>query len=525
MVFRAQMWGIFDIVGPDDVSVLPKGAKSRAMIATLCDAPDWKRSRTWLRAIFWADDPPERAAASLRQALKRLKASRICREGLLRFDETTLWLDRGALDPGGPRRGEADYLEGLDVGAEPFEDWLRDARRAAAAEPVPTATHRPPRPPTPAPTVALLPVIAATEQDRLLGDAVMEVILRTLFQAGCVEVSDLRLGLGACLDARAARPGHCVALRVLRQGAELGLSVQLLCTRDGRVVWGRWFDRLGRSLARDRPEQFLALAGAVANVVHDHLAQQAASGPDDGLFGAIHHVLSHSRAGQTTARALLAERAEGSGLARAWLIYTYAVAHAERHGGLDATTRAELREHCACALQDAPDNPMVRAIVGHIEAFVFRRLDVAADHHATARELGPTHPLVWTLSAMHRIYVGDAPRAYALSQRAMALSRHHPYRFFFEGPHSIACTLTTRHAEAIALGRRILDRKPNFLAVMRHMAASQVCFGDRRGARATIDAIRERDPRFIVPELAHSDYPLPSPASVALIGHALQVAG
>jgi len=518
---RAQVWGAFDIVDPDGHSVLPKGTKARAIIATLCDAPELKRSRAWLQAIFWADATPERASSSLRQAIRRLKASRLFKEGILHVDESTLWLERRGLEISGTQSGGAEYLEGLDVGAEAFEDWLRGVRQTAAGRTPLRAFH----PVSSEPAIVLFPVIAAGKTDRLLGDEVMEVILRTIYQAGCAKISDLRLGLGALLDARTVRPDYGIVLRVQRQGVECGVSIQLVDTTDGQIVWATWFDGLGKSLVRDRPEQFFSLAGTIANAVHDRLARQVASGPDDGLFGAIHQVLSHSRSGQVTARALLAERAQSSGLARAWLIYTYAVAHAERHGGLDATARAELKDHCARAVSDAPDNPVVRAIIGHIEAFVFRRLDVAAGHHAMARRLGPSHPLVWTLSAMHATYSSNATLGYAHSKRAMAFSRHHPYRFFFEGPHSIACSLTMRHTEAIELGHRILERKPNFLAVMRHMAASQVCLGDLRGGRATIDAIRSRDDRFIIPELTHSDYPLPSPKSVELIGHALEVAG
>ncbi|MEM9734931.1 MAG: hypothetical protein AAF903_15835 [Pseudomonadota bacterium] len=360
--------------------------------------------------------------------------------------------------------------------------------------------------------------------DQIAGDTIMDVVAGTVVQQGCAEVLDLRSGPDACAPVNGPSPAIGVVLRVLRRQHEHCISILLKRLSDGWILWTGWYNALLDGDAERSMLRFQITASEIANAVYDRMVRYSHHHGSDGLFGAIHNVLSHSKTGQAAARAALCDQALDCGLARAWLIYTFAVAHAEQHGGLGAADREALEAHCVQAVAAAPDNPIVQAIVGHIYAFVFRQAARAEDHHAVARKLGWHHPLVWTLSAMHANYNCQSERAYQYSWRAMTQSEHSPYRFFFEGPHSISCTLTHRHGKAVALSRQILAKKPMFLAVMRHMAASQALSGDMEAARATVDLIRSRDGRFVGSELAGDDYPLPSANSVAIIGQALSLA-
>lgn len=525
--YYAHVWGCFDLLSPDGNSCLPSGSKSQAIIATLCTTPGFTRSRKWLQAIFWEDASPEKSAANLRQIIKRLKLSDIYRDGMLDIDNSSIGLDAARLAIFPRTEITSTFLEGLDIGSEAFEDWLIERRTEAQTtdNSIPVAHSLAALPMiSPNISVAILPIIAGSTVDQIAGDSIVDVIAGSISQQGCADVIDLRSGLDSHIDAYAELPVAGLLLRLLRKKNEHGVSVILKQLNTGQVIWTGWYSEQFAGSWDTSLTQFQTLAAEVANAVHDRLSGHVRTTDDDSLFGSIHNVLSHSKEGQSVARYILQARVESSGVARAWLMYTYAVAHAEQHGGLGPEALEELEEHCIRAVEDSPANPIVQAIVGHINGFVFRRLAQAEKHHAIARKIGWIHPLVWTLSAMHANYTSDPERAYRFSSKAMSLSHHSPYRFFFEGPHSISCALIDRHTEALDLSISILQRRPMFLAVMRHMAASQIMLGRIDDARKTIHDIRLRDPRFISGELAGEDYPLPSPNSVRMIKKALSIA-
>lgn len=534
-LFRIQLWGCFDITFDNGGSCLPLGDKSKAIIATLCTAPSYKRSRKWLQAIFWSDHPAEKSASNLRQVIWRLKQSDIYHRGVLCFDKYSVWLDSNLIEILPKPHKESDFLEGLDEGGEAFEDWLRQERSSTSSEIASPPAMAPVRPglaaPSSPPCIAAFPVIEGQGVDptigdsMTIGDSIMDVIVATLFQQGCVDVVDLRTGLDTKIHVDTALPPIGIVLRILKRNEDSCLTISLKRLANDHVIWTGFYDEFEGKGWEESLTKFRALASEVANAVHDHVGLYTTAQDNSSLFGAVHNVLSHSRTGQSAARALLTERVEDSGIARAWLMYTFAVAHAEQHDGLGPEALEELKEHCVRASAAEPTNPIVQAIVGHIYAFVFRQFQRAEMHHSIARKIGWNHPLVWTLSAMHANYASDAERAYSFSRQAISQSAQNPYRFFFEGPHSISCSLTNRHTEAIETSNRILEQKPLFLAVMRHMAASQAISGDLNGARMTIQKIRTKDPRFVAGELAATDYPLPSPKSVDLIEHAIALAG
>ena len=416
-----------------------------------------------------------------------------------------------------------------EPGEEGFEDWLGLGRSKVELQPAQQrqvqSSWVPQNSVAPQPQLLILPINVCRNEDQLLGNSIMDAIIQTVLIQECLDIIDLRDGLKAQIHPRSCIPSLGLVLRLLPTGDDLNLSVILKRMDNGKIVWSGWYADSTTQGSVSSLRRFRIFSSQLANTIGDRLSETTRSESSGSLFGAIHNVLSHSKAGQSDARRHLAEKAQDSGVARAWLMYTYAVTHAERYGGLAADALEELHEHCILANNSNPDNPIVQAIIGHIYAFVFRNPEKAEYHHQTARKIGWSHPIVWTLSAMHENYACRPDKAYGFSKRALRLSVHSPYKFFFQGPHSVSSSLSGRHYEAVDLSKRVLEKKPVFLAAMRHMVASQIMIGEVDGARATVKRIRERDPRFLIGELACADYPLPSTTSVELIKHALKQVG
>jgi DNA-binding SARP family transcriptional activator len=137
--FKMSLFGSFHLEGPNGENLTPRGQKARALLALVALAKRGQRSRIWLCSKLWSDRPAEQAYASLRQALAEIrKALGVYSESILGADKFDVSLDlskvsvdavelRLALTEKGLQHAEVpqeDFLEGLNVGDEEFEEWL-----------------------------------------------------------------------------------------------------------------------------------------------------------------------------------------------------------------------------------------------------------------------------------------------------------------------------------------------------------------------------------------------------------------
>ena len=107
------------------------------MVAMLAMSPRGERSRNWLQAQLWGSRGPQQARGSLRRELSNLR-ERLNEhgEGLLVGDRDVVRLDlsqisvdaRDPLDAASGRLARVPFLEGIDIGENGFEEWLREQR-------------------------------------------------------------------------------------------------------------------------------------------------------------------------------------------------------------------------------------------------------------------------------------------------------------------------------------------------------------------------------------------------------------
>lgn len=115
--------------------------RSQAMLAMLAVAPKSAVARDRLAATLWPDRAEDQARASLRQELSSLRRTLGAGAGIVMADATCVRINREAVTSGfgSPENGE--FLEGLDLRSEPFDDWRRaEASRLAEADPERTET-------------------------------------------------------------------------------------------------------------------------------------------------------------------------------------------------------------------------------------------------------------------------------------------------------------------------------------------------------------------------------------------------
>lgn len=135
-----QMIGMFKVSDSSGQDRTPRGMKSRALLALLCQTPGHRRPRRWLEQRLWSDRGQEQASGSLRQALTELRKAlgplavqltsdrdSVALEGFS-TDLSDIAATRDALAAG------REFLEGIDILDPAFNLWLLEERARVGAQ-------------------------------------------------------------------------------------------------------------------------------------------------------------------------------------------------------------------------------------------------------------------------------------------------------------------------------------------------------------------------------------------------------
>ncbi|TXL82187.1 tetratricopeptide repeat protein [Vineibacter terrae] len=141
--FALDLLGPFRIIGPDGRRIEITSKKGIALVAMLAMASEGERTRSWLQDKLWGERQRAQAQGSLRRELTALRRCLnvlpthllICEHDRVRLDLGLIKVDaRTAAAHADADRGSmlsGEFLEGFDIaGADGFEEWLREQRRA-----------------------------------------------------------------------------------------------------------------------------------------------------------------------------------------------------------------------------------------------------------------------------------------------------------------------------------------------------------------------------------------------------------
>jgi TolB-like protein len=229
--------------------------RSQAMLAMLALAPKSAVARDKIAATLWPDRAEDQARASLRQELSNLRRALGAGADLISADATYIRIECDAVstDFGMPENG--DFLEGLDLRSEPFDDW----RRAEASRLSQPAYER-----------------AVTDHQDTTANDIFEnpPVLVMGFAPASSELQDASFATGLVIDLRTSlslwrwfpviapeaigwktdRDGdlreiaqsvgasYAISGAIRRSGARIRVSASLTETDRGHLIWTETFD-------------------------------------------------------------------------------------------------------------------------------------------------------------------------------------------------------------------------------------------------------------------------------------------
>ncbi|MEM7676256.1 MAG: tetratricopeptide repeat protein, partial [Myxococcota bacterium] len=407
------------------------------------------------------------------------------------------------------------------------EDRLREQRAAA------TMASRTRAPPSNRVQMVLgmaPPIIIGDRTTiRSVANMLCDQILDSLRFHEVIEVFDLR---DLATD-QLGRFGHgaqpsielLARLRVVELGGGTQISIQVRNVVTHRIVWSMTLHGDDEADATFNIMRVTEFSAQVVEAIHAAVCQITEPSREGVMQAAVHQLISHSVEGQDRARRILVELQSSSGLAHAWMGYTYAVAHGERHGVLGMDELEEADYHCRRAAELDPSNPLARALIAHTNAFVLQDYAMADEHLTVARRFGPNLAMTWRSAALHAHYTGNANQARQSAERAHRLGQFSPYNGVYSTCHMITSATTGRLRDAITIGEQILKKRPGYLAALRHLSACYALEGKTSKARGLVENIRAIDPSFNLKGIREPSYPLPSAQSIELITEGFSALG
>ena len=490
------------------------GSKHRALFALLATAPFGRRTRSYLQNLLWGTSCHDGGRQSLRTALSVIKGVMATEfDALLKVNNTELCLDLTRVDFIG-QPGAAEFLEGIDIRDDEFNDWLLGVRQApeqffALLTGAPLATA-----PAIMPAIAVLPfrLIQGDATHAVLGDWLAEEVCRSLSRSHLLsvishlsarEVTSARVELTKVR--RALGVDYCVTGSLRIAGDRVILDADCLDAASGRILWTRQFSGLvGDFLAADSQpvaDIVRAIGQTIAADALAHAQGRSLSALADHQLliagiGMMHQLKLSSFARSRDLIEEVIRRAPRVPEAHAWLAEWYVMSIFNGWSTNQLKDTGIALDCTARALDIDPDNTFALTIDGAVNNNLLMRMDTARERFDAALDRNPNESMAWLLSGVLSAYRDDGQDAVMRTEKAMRLSPLDPFGYFFDSLAATAYLAVEDWRRALDLADRSMARNDRHLSTLRVRICALHHLGQAEDARAAATDLLRRQPGF-----------------------------
>lgn len=515
-ILEINLFGACVVRGKNLVDFELSGAKHQALIVLLATAPLGRRTRAYLQDTLWGTACYDSGRQSLRRALSDIKSiAGIAFSELLTATNSDITLDLSKVEFIG-RPGGNDFMEGVDIKEERFNEWLQSVRIN------PAQVHALFGPPSQGSSHSILPVVAVmaarsgpTRQDHtVLGDWLAEEICRSLSRSNLLSVishlSSRTLSLSTP-DIEAVRTrlqaDYCITGNLRSDGDVIQFDADFINAHSGRIIWTRRFTgSLSDFISNEAPglAHIVHTVGAtIADEAIRHVNGRKISSIDDHALLIAGVGLMHRQTLKEFARSRemlteLLSRAPRSAEANAWLGKWY-VLSVFNGWTTDAARDTQMAiDQTARALDIDPHSAFALTVDGFAQNNLLRRLDIAASRYAEALRTNPNEALCWLLTGALKAFNGQPKEAVICVDKARSLSPIDPFGYYFKSLSATAYLSGMRNEEALGLANDAMKSNSRHLSTHRVRITALHNLGRYSEARAAAAELLRLRPDYTV---------------------------
>ena len=508
MAVRLNLYGPLRVVTETGEDLTPRSAKARGLLALLCTSEHFVRSRSWLKAHLWSDRADAQAAGSLRQTLTELRRSFGVHADciLAGRQDVQLCSTRVRLVQTETR---CEFLEGLDIKDEQFEDWLR-IERIRRADKTDAASNQFSKKRFDAPNLFVM--------DETKPEGGMEAFFSSYFADSVAKNIDEMTGIPVLREA-SKRPGHldltlrtsanfCSGLAGVRVSMERALSRQnlwsgaeLIATTKGPPIGDEKLLRLVNQASEGICEALLSSTGASQTRIDVAMLERRA----------VRLIFGMKAEDQREADTLLVSAFEldPRGTHLSWRAMLRIIMLIEAHDGLPQDYADEAIWMAHKALEMEPLNSLVLAAAAHV-AIILEHDNVRGLEFAErALRVNAANPFAIDAYSIAALYHGAIPQAHESQVRARFVAGNTQFAHWFDMGCCKTAAISGHFELAGAMAMRSVAGGPNFRPPLRYLIVLYLHSGQIEKAHATVAKLKAIEPGFEVDRLWHDDsYPV-----------------
>jgi DNA-binding SARP family transcriptional activator len=516
-----RLVGVFEVRDDGGRLCTPRGAKARAILAMLCQTPDRRRARRWLEARLWSDRGAEQASGSLRQALMEIRKALGPEADRLETDRDTVRLTGVATDleqdrdaAAGALQSGREFLEGIDIIDEAFEDWLREERVRVEAL---MGIRRPDQALLPVARTARLPFVIRLGGlpegvGSFAGRALADAIGRLLSEFAHIDVYGSG---GTPIPPDLPREGMALHVEGAQIQDRLHVLVSLSSIASSQIIWNQRAavpvaeaDFIG---AGDLPP--LVFQAADAALSHFPQLPECQDGPRRAnalIANALTEMFSYDGARLRAADTMLVEAGEIASSARiyAWRVLVRQIMLVERTEADHPKLISEIDEFSRKALELSKANPLVLSLVGLSRVVIDENPDAGSVLARDSLAMSPYNAHSYLAQAVALSRQGDNTGALESARRGAEIAARTAHVHWWEAVSGLVALRCESYAAAIAHYEAAHYRAPGFRAAMRHLLFLYLAAGEREKAARVYRGLMRAEPDFTLDRIMNEpDYP------------------
>ena len=500
-------------------------------------APESKRSRTWLQDKLWSTRAPEQGAASLRQSIHEARMALGDDKELILADKFSLSLDRRRCivdlddESTSAARPGAELLEGLDLGDDEFEDWLRE-QRARFRERKPNQVHAEATPITmdvpPAAQTGLLVnqhkvLILSGERTHpseasIIADSLLDSVAKSVAELGVARVIDRRLPMSDrdTEPTEALNSSDALALHgdAIDTEAKKIVRLAMLQIPENSLAWSSTLQLSSEEVRDIHEPRALACINLVVNVAIDRFSKNNAGQPEHVIASSLCHsgVLHLFKLGAVNFEAAdrLFSRAfdiDPRGVYLAWRGFLRTFLLAERQFVDRQKIEHEAIDFVRRALELEPHNSYVAALGAHVHTIMRRSYVAAYELAERSIELNPANPIGWACLGIAKSHLGKSAEGMLHTVLARQIAGSAPYRYQLDTLSCIASTMAGDFTRAIHMAEASHALAPSFAPPLRYLSALYAYQGEQDLSYQMVQKLKINEPDFDYDKLRDRTYP------------------
>ncbi|MFQ6552493.1 hypothetical protein AAD018_009130 [Aestuariibius insulae] len=517
-MLELTLFGRFSLRTVDGTDITPKSKKACGLLALLAYAPEMKRSRAWLVDHLWSDRHPDQGLGSLRQELSNLRKCLENYDGCVQSDRRWIWLSSDAFDCLGQDASSSDceFLEGLDIRDQKFNDWRSKVSEKSAASSA-LVSHREVLDQfsqSSAPPISICCVSIGPEGAS--STVVADVIATRIAEGISEHISVSHIANDKPRGELASSADILVECSVVEDNGFCVALIKVVHVDSGKIFYSKTCQMTGTAGSLVRSDILAKAAFDASEVTVEQLPHIIGVGQSSSHATALSRLALHklftfeaNAIDEADQLLLEAYSIEKNGVFLAWagllnMIRSVEVMHSEQD-----ETRERIDELIQKALSISGQNGLVRALAAQTTAILFRDPARSLPMAEDAVEMNPSSSFALQALATSKMLTGETEQAYAISAKSRNIASRSQFRQWWDLNHSMICVATGRFDEALALAEAVTRIVPTTRPMHRYLLSLYAEKGNFEAANRVKQKLIQLEPGFTLDQMIDDpEYPV-----------------